>query len=256
MREGLTDGSVVVRYQPVIDAEDGRVTTIEALARLRRRDGTLLPPKDFVPIAERSALIDRLGEMVLRRALMDLYPLRRDVDERLTVSPEQLRNRRFPEMVFDALSVAGLTVDALVLEVTETASLPDIPGAYDVLRTLANRGVAIAIDDFGVGQTRFDTLRELPVSALKIDRSFVSRIIDSPADRDIVEAIVLLARKRGIKVVAEGVETIDLVDELNELGCTHLQGFLFSKPTSIEELTLLLKQWRTVPVIAIKKRGH
>jgi EAL domain-containing protein (putative c-di-GMP-specific phosphodiesterase class I) len=194
--------------------------------------------------------------LVLGRALADLFHLRNTVSDDITmsvnVSPRQLASSHFPRIVSDALAVAGLGPDALILEITESAHLGDVPGAFAVLNTIAETGVRMALDDFGTGQTRFDILRELPITVLKIHRDFVSRMTDSVADADIVETIVMLARRRGIVAVAQGVETIDLVDRLAAMGCTQVQGFLFGEPAPIEELTTVLRQWHAVPAIATR----
>jgi diguanylate cyclase (GGDEF)-like protein/PAS domain S-box-containing protein len=258
LRDRITDGSVVVRYQPVIDAASGSVWTVEALARIARPDGSLVPPSEFIPLAERSGLIDRLGELVLRRALMDLYGLRQalgrdDLSVSVNVSPRQLGNHRLPSIIEDALATAGLGPDALMLEITETMALGDVPGAAEMARTIRARGVRIVLDDFGSGRTNLSALREVPADALKIDRSYVAGIVDDDVDRDIVASIVSLAAARGIVAVAEGVESVDLVDELGKLGCTHLQGFLFGRPATIGELTTVLHQWSAVPVLATRR---
>ena len=110
----------------------------------------------------------------------------------------------------------------------------------------------MAIDDFGTGHTRFDILRDLPITVLKIHREFISRMAESEADADIVETIIMLAQRRGIVAVAQGVETIELVDRLTSMGCTQVQGFLFGEPSPIEELTTELRKWHAVPAIATR----
>ena len=256
LRDRITDCSVTLRYQPVIEVGAGHVANVEALARIRRPDGRLMTPLEFIADSERSGLVDRLGEVVLRRALMDLCHLRNSVSDDLTVSvnvsPPQLAHQRFPEIVSDALGSSGLGPDALILEITESAGLADVPGAVAMLNDIAATGVRIALDDFGTGHTRFDILRDLPITVLKIHREFVSRMTESVADADIVETIIMLARRCGIVAVAQGVETIELIDQLTSMGCTQVQGFLFGEPSPIEELTTLLRQWHAVPAIATR----
>jgi diguanylate cyclase (GGDEF)-like protein len=256
LRDRITDCSVTLRYQPVIEVVAGHVANVEALARIRRPDGQMMTPRDFIADSERAGLVDRLGELVLRRALTDLYELRNTVSDEMTmsvnVSPRQLSNNHFPQIVSEALAISGLGPDALILEITESAALRDVPGAVAMLNTIAETGVRMALDDFGTGQSRFDILRELPITVLKIHRDFISRMTDSVADADIVETILMLAQRRGIVAVAQGVETIDLVDRLTALGCTQVQGFLFGEPAPIEELTTVLRQWHAVPAIATR----
>jgi EAL domain-containing protein (putative c-di-GMP-specific phosphodiesterase class I) len=245
-----------LRYQPVIEVAAGHVMNVEALARIRRPNGQLMTPNEFISDSERAGLVDRLGELVLRRALMDLRDLRNTVSEELTmsvnVSPRQLANQRFPALVSEALATSGLGPEALILEITGSTGLADVRGAIDILNVVADTGVRMALDDFGTGGTRFDILRELPITVLKIHRDFVSRMAESAADADIVETIIDLAQRRGIVAVAQGVETIELVDRLTSMGCTQVQGFLFGEPAPIEELTTVLRQWHAVPAIATR----
>ena len=256
LRDRIIDCSVKLRYQPVIEVSAGHVANIEALARIHHPDGHLMTPNEFIADSERGGYIDRLGELVLHRALTDLFKLRNSVSDEMTmsvnVSPRQLANQNFPQIVSDALAASGLGPDALILEITESASLPDVPGAVAMLNTIAATGVRMALDDFGTGHTGFDVLRDLPISVLKIDRDFVSRMGESVADADIVETIIMLAQRRGIVAVAQGVETIELIDRLTSMGCTQVQGFLFGEPAPIEELTTVLRQWHAVPAIATR----
>ena len=257
LRDSIGRGALTLRYQPVIDARTGRVSSIEALARLQRSDGSLVEPGEFIPLAERSGIIDRLGEEVLRGALRDLYTLRRDINPELhvsvNVSPRQLANRRFPDIVSSALAATGSPAGALLLEITESMELAPI--AFEIVRAVAATGVTFAIDDFGTGHTRFSMLRDLPISALKIDREFVRGVTGSGAERDIVATMVSLAQRRGLIAIAEGVETIEMVDQLTALGCSHLQGFLFGKPMPIDELRVVLRRWKALPSMASKPLG-
>jgi diguanylate cyclase (GGDEF)-like protein/PAS domain S-box-containing protein len=243
LRARIGAGDVVVHYQPVLDTQEGRCVSVEALVRLRDADGTLVEPAAFVADAERSGLIGRLGELVLRRACHDVATLRRrtpDLRVSVNVSPRQLAERSFVATVADALREAGLPAAALTVEITETTALSQVPAAPAVVGALADLGVQISLDDFGTGSSSLELLRDLPVDEIKLDRSFVRRVCEAGAERDIVAALVGLAERRGIGVVAEGVETIDQADELNRLGCRRLQGFLFGEAVSVGELDDLL----------------
>jgi diguanylate cyclase (GGDEF)-like protein/PAS domain S-box-containing protein len=256
LRDRITDCSISLRYQPVIELAAGHVRNVEALARIRRPDGQMISPNEFMSDSARAGFVDRLGELVLRRALSDLCELRARVSDELSmsvnVSPCQLANLRFPEMVSDSLAAAGIGPDSLILEITESAGLVDVPGAVETIHSIAATGVRMALDDFGTAHTRFDVLRDLPIAVLKIHREFVSRMAESEADADIVETILMLAQRRGIVAVAQGVETVELVDLLTSLGCAQVQGFLFGEPSPIEELTTVLRQWHAVPAIATR----
>ena len=125
-----------------------------------------------------------------------------------------------------------------------------MPEALDVLRDLHTLGIGIALDDFGTGCTRLDQIRDLPIDTVKIDASFVSRMVDTDVDRETVEMIVALAQRRHLMVVAEGVETVEQVEALGRLGCSQAQGFLFGRPVDVDELRYLLREWHVVPAIA------
>ena len=256
LRDRINDCSVTLRYQPVIEVVAGHVANVEALARIRKPDGQTMTPSEFIADSERAGLVDRLGELVLRRALLDLCDLRNHVSDELTVSvnvsPRQLANVRFAAMVGDALATARLGPESLILEITESKGLAELPGAVETINTIAATGVRLALDDYGTGGTHFDVLRDLPITVLKIHREFISRMVESEADADIVETIIMLARRRGIVAVAQGVESIELVDRLTSMGCTQVQGFLFGEPSPIEELTTVLQQWHAVPAIATR----
>jgi EAL domain-containing protein (putative c-di-GMP-specific phosphodiesterase class I) len=170
----------------------------------------------------------------------------------VNVSPHQL-SRPLVDLVRSSLARAGLPPDALLLEITETAPIDTMDDALDVLRSLHAVGVGIALDDFGTGFTRLDLIRDLPIDTIKIDASFVRRMVDSGIDHDIVDTIVTLARRRHLTVVAEGVETVEQVDLLTHLGCTQAQGFLFGRPADAEQLRYLLREWLIVPAIATSR---
>jgi EAL domain-containing protein (putative c-di-GMP-specific phosphodiesterase class I) len=254
LREPLSDEQVVVRYQPMLDLATGRVASVEALARLRADDGTLIMPDDFIPLWERNGLVGQLGEIVLRRALQDLVSLRTEIgSERLrvavNVSPHQLATG-LCDLVRAELARNELAPGSLLLEITESAPIDTMPDAVNVLRDLHALGVGIALDDFGTGCTRLDQIRDLPIDTVKIDSSFVGRMVDTEVDREIVEMIVALARRRHLTVIAEGVETVEQVEALGRLGCSQAQGFLFGRPVDVDELRYLLREWHVVPAIA------
>ncbi|HEX7095033.1 MAG TPA: bifunctional diguanylate cyclase/phosphodiesterase, partial [Acidimicrobiales bacterium] len=259
LREKVTD-RVVMRYQPIIDLRTGRVDAVEALARLRTHDGTLIQPAEFVPLAERNDLVRRLGEAVLEHAARDVLVLREeegfeDLCVSVNVSPRQLSGE-LRDAVGRVLADTGLPANALMLEVTESAPIDTLQGAIDVLRELRALGVRVALDDIGTGYSRLDQVRDLPIDALKIDRTFVRRVAHSAIDRDIIQMVVAVGRRRGLTVVAEGIETVEQVDTLNKLGCTHVQGFLFGQPMHVDELRYVLREWHVVPPIATDPGGE
>ena len=245
LRERLDSGALVVHYQPVLEVATGTIVAVEALARVLGDDGRIVPPQAFIAQAERSGLIDRLGTLVARRACADIAAARAEhpgLRVSVNVSPRQLADAHLVDTVAAALADAGLEPGALTIEITETSSLAAVPDAAEVVAALSSMGVEIALDDFGTGASSLELIRTLHVDELKIDRSFVRGVATDDVDRDIVETVIDLARRRGLRVVAEGVETIEQADALAGLGCGHLQGFLYSKPVPFDELLDALRQ--------------
>jgi EAL domain-containing protein (putative c-di-GMP-specific phosphodiesterase class I) len=225
-----------VHYQPIVFLASGMCVGFESLVRWTR-DGKSVSPAAFIPIAEELGLIEPLGTWVLQEASRTFADWQRRFPAAgldcitVNVSSRQLMQQNFVRVVQQAVQKAGLKPADLRVEITETA-LMDSPGeAAGVLRELRDFGVKVYLDDFGTGYSSLSHLHKLPVDALKIDRSFVKSLLlpDRPA---IVESILALARTLNTSVVAEGIESDVQARELERLGCTHAQGFLFSRPLS------------------------
>lgn len=221
-----------VHYQPVVLLPHRNVLGFEALARLRRPDGVLVPPEAFVPVAERSGLIVPLGAAVLRRAVEDAArwsaadgPIT-TATVGVNVAPAQLGQPGFADFVLQVLADHGVPGSTLILEITE--STVTSPRIRPVLERLAEAGVRAALDDFGVGFATLDNLRRIPVHILKLDASFIAGVTREGADRAIVRVVIDLADKLGLSVVAEGVETEEQAQSLARLGCPAAQGNLFA----------------------------
>ncbi len=236
LRRAITSNDFEIVYQPIVRLTSGMCVGFESLIRWTR-NGEIVSPATFVPIAEELGLIDALGTWVLQEACCTFADWQRRFPASgldcitVNVSSRQLIQQNFVRVVQQAVQRAGLQPADLRVEITETA-LMDSPGeAADVLRELRDFGVKIYLDDFGTGYSSLSHLHKLPVDALKIDRSFVSSLLlsDRPA---IVESILALARTLNTSVVAEGIESEVQARELERLGCTHAQGFLFSRPLS------------------------
>jgi diguanylate cyclase (GGDEF)-like protein len=232
VRAALAAGQLEVHYQPVVVLPLRQVVGFEALARLRRPGGQLLPPAAFVPVAERDGLIVSLGEVVLRRAIADLARWSRSnsliatATVSVNVAPAQLSRPAFADLVLELLDAEGVPGSALILEITEsTATSAQV---RPVLERLSAAGVRIALDDFGVGFATLDNLRRLPVHVLKLDASFVAGVTREGADRAIVRVVIDLANRLGLSVIAEGVETEEQAQSLTRLGCPAGQGHLFA----------------------------
>jgi diguanylate cyclase (GGDEF)-like protein len=240
LRIALTREELCVHYQPIIDSNLGRVTSLEALVRWQHPEEGLLPPLQFIALAEECGLIAKLGLVVLRIACTDAVRWncgRLDpISVAVNLSALQLAEPNLVGDVSDALRSAGLPADLLELEITESALVDRSEIALNSLRALRDMGVRIALDDFGTGYSSLAYLRELPLSSIKIDRMFVTDLPGSNADAAIVRSIVALSENLGLRVIGEGVEQQIHIDTLNQMGCTTLQGFHFSKPLDYDDV--------------------
>ncbi len=244
LRDALDRDAIDVAYQPIVDARTGDVTSVEALARWSE-GGRIISPDAFIPLAEETGIILRLGTYVLERSCREAMRLTALGFDQLTmcvnISTRQFRQPEFFETVRDALARSGLAPHRLQLEITESAYLSVDSGLrnIDALKAL---GVALSIDDFGTGYSSLGYLKRLPVDALKIDRSFVADILLDPADQAIVRAIIAVAANLGMSVIAEGVETLAHAKFLRDLGCSQLQGFYFARALAPDDLVRFLGQ--------------
>ena len=234
LRRALKRGELELFYQARVDVRSTRICGAEALIRWRHPEWGLVSPSDFIPVAEETGLIVDIGQWVLWAAVRQFDTWRKQrlpIDHlSVNVTGHQLCRADFPQILHTALSHADLGGGTLELEITETFLMDNVHEALASLQRLKSLGVRIAIDDFGTGYSSLAYLKRLPIDLIKIDRSFVKEI---PGDADncaIVSAIVAMARALGLRVVAEGVETVEQVDFLRRLRCDELQGFLFSKP--------------------------
>jgi diguanylate cyclase (GGDEF)-like protein len=247
MRDAISTGEVTTRYQPKADVLTGEIVGIEALARWEHPRQGLVMPDEFIALAEHSGLMAPLTRYVLDTALRCLRESRA-ISPTLTlavnVSPRQLSDRELPGLVSDALRRAGVPSSALILEVTETSVMGSSTRVQAVLRELHALGIELAIDDFGSGATSLSYLGKLPLSELKIDKQFVLGLSD-PTNHAIVRSTIELGHNLGLRVVAEGVESMEAWHALTRLDCDLVQGFLFASPLTAAELTALLASRRT-----------
>lgn len=232
-----------LHYQPQFECATGAIIGVEALLRWEH-DGKLVPPSDFIPLAEETGLIVSMGEWVLRQACLMAqrwrertgWPLRMGVN----LSAVQLDQAGIVDVVASALRDTGLPPEALELEITESVVVRESLRAADVLNQLRSLGVSIAIDDFGVGYSSFAYLRELPVDRFKLDRSFLTAIPQSEADSRLASALIAMAHRLEVGIVAEGVETAEQAAFLNDHGCDECQGFYLGRPMPDERFETLL----------------
>ena len=229
-------------HQPIINIEDGTVSGLEALIRWRRPDGTLIPPTDFIGIAEETGQIDEIGAWVVLEALTQLRTwiddgvVSPETTMSVNVSPRQLADPRFVGVVREALHRSKTPAHLLWLEVTESVMADNPELARAVLNEIRATGVRIALDDFGTGYSSLSLLQQFPIQRIKIDQAFVSSLAENANDRTLVRTIIGLGESMGVDIVAEGVETVGQLRMLRQLGCAKAQGFLISHPVPPEAM--------------------
>jgi len=239
LRQAMNDDGFEIYYQPLLGLASGEVTGCEALLRWRHAERGMISPAEFIPVAEDTGLIGELGEWVLRTACMEAATWPDHIRLAVNVSPIQFKNLSLALKVASALAASGLKPERLELEITEAVLIGDDEIALAILHQLRALGVRIALDDFGTGYSSLSYLKRFPFDKIKIDRSFVSDIaVDGSAT--IVQAVVNIAASRNMTTTAEGVETEQQRDLLRTLGCTEMQGYLFSAPKPSTELKPLL----------------
>jgi diguanylate cyclase (GGDEF)-like protein len=250
LREGIGRDELVLHYQPKLSVATGEVVGVEALVRWRHPERGLVPPAEFIELAERTDVIGALTMNVLRMALGQVASWRR-VGIRLPVAvnlPAQiLLDRDLPGDIASMLARFGLAADSLVLEITEGSLIHDPHRSAQILDQLSGMGVRIAIDDFGTGYSSLAWLKRFPVDEIKVDRSFVTDLMDDESDAAIVRSTVELGRSLGMRVVAEGVETAEVLERLAEYGCDVVQGFLISRPVPAAQLVTWLRARNAQP---------
>ncbi|WP_432546387.1 putative bifunctional diguanylate cyclase/phosphodiesterase [Kineococcus sp. SYSU DK004] len=230
----VAEGQLLLEYQPVVELLTGRVRGFEALVRWRHPRRGLVPPADFVPLAEESGLIVPVGRWVLREACRQAGAWEREhgvpVGVSVNVSARQFQHPSLVRDVEEALAAADVPADRLTLEITESVLVADAERTSATMRRLRATGVRVALDDFGTGYSSLSYLRRFPIDVLKIDKSFIDDVVDDAEDRAVTAAIVQLGRTLDLLVVAEGVETAEQVAVLAGLGCPVGQGFRFARP--------------------------
>ena len=249
LRYALERNQLFVHYQPIVDFQSERVIYAEALLRWRHPTRGLVPPDEFIPLAEETGLIKSLGEWVLRTACaqaqawqaMDLPVFGVSVN----LSSGQLKPEFAMDTVATVLEETGLSPDLLTFEITESLIVEDAEEAITYLHAIREMDVGLSIDDFGTGYSSLSYLKRLPVDSVKIDRSFVHDVTVDPEDASLAETIIALAHNLGLKVIAEGVETKEQLDFLKSRGCDLYQGYYFAKPMSAKEFQKRMRtgQW-------------
>ncbi|VIO74369.1 bifunctional diguanylate cyclase/phosphodiesterase [Bradyrhizobium ivorense] len=251
LRQAIAAGSgLEVYYQPCLDLRSNEINGCEALVRWRHPLRGMISPADFVPIAEETGLINQLGEWVLLTACREAVNWPDQVKLAVNVSPVQFRSGTLALKVIAALAASGLPAGRLELEITEAVLIRDDETALSALHQLRAIGIRIALDDFGTGYSSLSYLKRFPFDKIKIDRCFVTDIADPQGSAGIVEAVVNIATERCMTTTAEGVETAQQQQLLRELGCSEMQGYLFSPPKPAAQIRELLAAHRHGPPAA------
>ena len=247
LRQALERQEFILHYQPLVDMKTGRILGMEALLRWRHPEFGLIPPLDFIPLAEETGLIIPIGQWVLKTACAQTkawqdagFPT---LQVAVNLSSKQLRDKNLIDVVKLALKEAGIEARYLDLELTESVLMQDMDLANTILKELKAVGVSFSLDDFGTGYSSLSYLKRFPIDYLKIDRTFVHDITTDAFGAGLVQAIIAMANVLKIKVIAEGVETQEQLELLRHYGCDITQGYYCSKPLAVEAFTELLQDW-------------
>ena len=240
LRAAVENNELFLEYQPQVDVVSGRLLGVEALVRWQHPEDGCIPPMKFIPLAEKSGLIDQVGEWVVANACRQMakWISQGHAVPRISinVSPEQLRRTNLPALMRHQLAHYRLDASRVMLELTESALIENVDRVQSMLRELKTLGIQLSIDDFGTGYSSLASLRRFPLDELKIDKSFVNDIGSNLDDRTIAETIMAMAKTLGFSVVAEGIETDEQLKVLRAIGCDVGQGYLFARPLAAEAL--------------------
>ena len=242
LRLALQEDQLILHYQPILDTKTRKVTSCEALMRWHHPHHGLIPPSDFIPLAEDAGLIVAMGEWALRTACQEAATWPHEIGVTVNLSASQFSGSDLYKTVEAALSLSGLAPQRLELEITESVLLRDDTSTVKTLHKLRDRGVRIALDDFGTAFASLSYLRSFPFDTIKIDRSFVR---DLPQESDctaIIEAVAGLARKLDMRSVAEGIETSQQLAMVTDIGCDEVQGYYFNRPVPAPQILNLLQR--------------
>jgi diguanylate cyclase (GGDEF)-like protein len=240
LRQAMSDGALEVFYQPCLSLQDDKITGCEALLRWRHPERGMVSPAEFIPIAEETGLINQIGEWVLTTACAAATTWPDDIKLAVNVSPVQFKSGTLALKIVAALAASGLAASRLELEITEAVLIRDDDAALAILHQLRAIGVRIALDDFGTGYSSLSYLQRFPFDKIKIDRCFVNDLEEPEGSSCIVQAVVNIATARHMTTTAEGVETRQQQHLLRMLGCSEMQGYLFSTPKPAAEIRQLL----------------
>jgi EAL domain-containing protein (putative c-di-GMP-specific phosphodiesterase class I) len=247
LRTAIDEQQFILHYQPLIDLQTGRLTGVEALVRWQHPRRGLVPPMEFIPLAEETGLIVPLGQWTIAESCRQVRHWQKEIpaDEpiclNVNLSARQLRHPNIVRDIADALDDSGLLPSRLILEITESVLMIDTAATLSRLFQLKSLGVRLAVDDFGTGYSSFAYLRRFPVDILKIDKSFVDGVATEPTASALVDAMIRIGKTLRLETVAEGVEKADQAERLRTLQCDLGQGYLFARPLPSERITEMLR---------------
>jgi EAL domain-containing protein (putative c-di-GMP-specific phosphodiesterase class I) len=242
LRQAISDGGLEVYYQPCVGLQDNKITGCEALLRWRHSTRGMISPAEFIPVAEETGLINQIGEWVLTTACAEAATWPDHIKIAVNVSPIQFRSGTLALKIVAALAASGLAASRLELEITEAVLISDDEAALAILHQLRAIGVRIALDDFGTGYSSLSYLQRFPFDKIKIDRCFVNDIEEPEGSSSIIQAVVNIAAARHMTTTAEGVETLQQSELLRALGCSEMQGYLFSPAKPAAEIKQMFFQ--------------
>ena len=240
LRTAVANGEITPYYQPMVSLPSRELVGFEVLARWNHPTRGLVPPNNFIPIAEETGLIGNLFYSLLRSACMDAKRWPPHLQLAINISPRQLRDHQMPAQVLAILTETGFTPSRLETEVTESALINDLEAARSILTSLQNLGVRIALDDFGTGYSSLYHLKELKFNKLKIDRSYLTDLTQGSERAKLVDAIIQLGASLTLQTTAEGIETDTNLDWLSNQGCDFAQGYFFGCPMTKEAADMFL----------------
>jgi len=240
LKYALENNEMSVVYQPQLNANSSQICSVEALVRWFNDSLGHVSPVEFIRLAEDIGVVNEIGLFVARQACADLKTYNSTAKDpiglSINVSPKQLLNKDFSQSIFDVVSESGLAFGLVTLEITENVMIHNPKEVGLILQQLRDYGFGLSLDDFGTGYSSLSYINTLPISEIKIDRSFVDKMVTSEQSNTLVKSIVAIAHSSGLDIVAEGVETQEQLDQLVAYRCDMVQGYYFDKPLSLEEL--------------------
>lgn len=251
LRHGIQRGELQLYYQPILDISQNRIAAFEALVRWNHPNRGFLLPADFIGLAEQTGLISLLGQWVLKEAIHTLSQWQQEFTSSalpmisVNVSPNQLGSNELPKLLTETFLLSGTRSESLILEITESAVMENLGLVLPELESIRNLGVHLALDDFGTGYSSLSHLKELPVSELKIDQSFIRNLTAAEdTNASMVRALVALGSALEVQVIAEGVENWNHIERLRKMGCCLAQGFFLGKPMPLNQTWQFLETYR------------